>query len=307
MRWLSIKYKMLIYLNLIDMPSEYEKSQRFSGMRTNPYKDTPKNAIRNKIAGKKRKVKATNGDVSKRKGLSEYQLKNQEEFMKVRPGETQKEWSLRTRFRRIRTEEEIALTKRGKRAVDKLQMRMQKSKKPFVQLFVLEKDFNFLKYYIFINNWATVKFNIPQKDLEIGFHFYENIYFTREEFENKCRLFCITQKKTFFRFKREGYIVPNMSRVNNDNIRKETGVYKLSKEFINILTKIYHKIAYQEPFDFKPNIYRTIPVELEETIIEMAKENEEIISGRKEPDKIIIHKENEDRRYKKNRISEENS
>jgi hypothetical protein len=286
--------------------AEYRKSTRYTGMKKNPHEISPKNAIRDKVAGRKKKPKASPGSVSKRKGLSEYQLKTQEEFMKVRLGETREQWLIRTRYRRIRTEEELSLTKAGKRKVDKLTLERQDPKNKRIQLWVLNKDFNFLKYYVFIINWAVIKFDITQRDLEIGFHFYENIHFTHEEFTNKTRLFLKpTAGDLFFKFKKKGYLISNKSTVNSE-VRRETGLYKLSPAFINILTKVYEKIAYAESFDFKPTLYKTIPTELEAVIIQMAQENQDIVLGKKEPDTIIIHEQHEDKRYKQGSPSKEN-
>ncbi|HEY6143755.1 MAG TPA: hypothetical protein VIV55_10125 [Flavobacterium sp.] len=272
------------------------KGSKFSGMKKNPYSNSPKNAIRNKEVGKKRKKKSSNGSVSSKKGLSPYQVRTQAEFMKVREGETTKQWLWRTRFRRLRTEEELAITQNGRKILEKIRMKRNKTTKKKLQVYAQSKNFNFLKYYVFIINWAATKHDIAQTDLEIGFHFYDNIPFTKEQFCNKCLLFS-NSNKHFTRFKNMGYIRPIFTIVNNEGEKKPTGLYKLSVHFVNILTMVYEKLAYQSNFNFRPSHTKTIPPQLEELIIKMAEENNEIITGKKQPDKILIHKTEKNEQY----------
>jgi hypothetical protein len=268
------------------------KNSRFAGMKGgSPYANSPKNAIRDKVNGKKRKQKAKTGSVSSSRGLSPYQLRTQEEFLKVRPGETKEKWLLRTRFRRIRTEDELALTVNGRKLIEKLEVRRNRRHKRKIQLHIIEKDFNFMKYYVFVINWAVIKYNISQMDLEIGFHFYENIHFTKDQFINKCLLIGNPKANVFNRFIKEGFIYQTQSIINDDNVKKPTGLFRLSVRFINVLTSIYDKIAYQSKFDFRSTLNRKVPPELEKVIMEMAAENTAIITGKKEPDRFVIIKQ----------------
>jgi hypothetical protein len=267
------------------------KNTKFSGMKQSPYVNSPKNAIRDKSKSKKRKKKVGNGSVTSKKGLSAYQLRTQEQFMKVRPGETKEQWLFRTRFRRVRSEDEVALTQNGRKRIEKMELTRNRQFKKRVQFRIAEKNFNFLKYYVFIINWASIKFDIPQTDLEIGFHFYENIHFTKSEFANKSLLIGNTTTAAFNRFKKEGYLEEHFSTMGIGTDKKSTGYYRLTSRFIKVLTKIYDKIAYQSHFDFRPTIERKIPPEVEAMIMEMSAENQDIISGQREPDSFIIHKE----------------
>jgi hypothetical protein len=154
----------------------------------------------------------------------------------------------------------------------------------------IEKDFNFLKYYIFIINWAAVKFNIRQTDLELGFHFYENVHFTKEEFINKCRLFTHSNERYFKRFLDSHYIYELKTIRGGYTQPQSLGIYRLSARFINVLTAIYDKLTFEEPHDFKPSLERKIPPELEAVLIEMAQENTDIINGKKQPSLISLIK-----------------
>lgn len=261
------------------------KNSRFSGMKTHPYVNTAKNAIKENT----RKKKQANSSISKKKGLSAYQLRTQEEFMKVREGETREQWVMRTRFRRIRTEEEIALTNAGRKRLEKKDLRRKNSKKKKVlQLKTLNKDFDFLKYYVFIINWAVAKFNISQLDLEIGFHFYENVHFTKDQFLNKCKLCVKANDNTFKRFIDNGYMYENQTSIEDGINKRKTGLFRLTGRFVGVLTAVYEKIAFQSEFNFKPTYTRTIPLELEKVIIQMAEENKAIVTGKKEPQNMLI-------------------
>jgi hypothetical protein len=94
-----------------------------------------------------------------------------------------------------------------------------------------------------------------------------------------------------------GYIKPIFTVVENDGEKKATGLYKLSVHFVNILTIVYEKLSFQSNFNFRPSQRKTIPPKLEELIINMAQENNEIISGKKQPDKILIHKTEKNEQY----------
>lgn len=271
------------------------RNPKYAGMKVNPYKDAYKNVC-DKVTGRKktRKRKANHSSITSKRGLSAYQLRTQEEFMKIRENETHAQWSMRTRFRRIRTEEEIAMTKAGQKRLErleKLHIYKKKSRKIKPQIKTLAKDFDFLKYYVFIINWASIKYNIAQADLEIGFHFYENIHFSQDQFQNKCALISYTSRFAFHRFKKEGYIYEFKTKQGSDDGQKKaTGRYRLTTKFINVLTAIYEKIAYVVPFDFTPTYTQSMPPELEKMILEMAQENQDILTGKKEPDKIILLK-----------------
>lgn len=266
------------------------KNERFSGMKGgSPYANSPKNAIRDKDAGKKPKKKRGNGSITSKKGLSKYQLRTQEEFLKVRPGETKEQWLFRTRFRRIRSEEELALTFEGRKQLEKIALQKSRSQKKRIQLRVQAKDFNFLKYYIFIINWAVIKYNIPQSDLELGLHLYDNEHFTKDEFMNKCLLFHNTSANIFNRFKKEGYIYETKSTMGDGTEKKPTNLYKLTTRFVNILTAIYKRVAYQAHYNFLPAENKPASPELNKMIMEMAMENLDIMNGKKEPDLFLNH------------------
>lgn len=261
-----------------------KKPNRYPGLKVNPYKGMQNNLHDKETGKKKRKKKATPGSVDKKKGLSEYQAKTQDKFMLVREGESEKQWLHRTRFRRLRTEEELANTVRGKKRQYIIQQRVKRQLKNKIISKTAVKDFNFLKYYVFIINWATVKYDVKQKDLEIGLHFYENIQFTRDEFVNKCRLCaCRNPEAVFYRFKNLEYIYEMRSIQGNNGVARPLHVFKLGRKFTNVLTAIYDRIGFQEATEFKPAFLNTVPPELDKLIYEMAEENLDIMTGKKPP------------------------
>lgn len=274
------------------------KNPRFSGMKQDPYANVTKNLKSDTGKGRKIKKRASAGSVTKKKGLSSYQRRTNEEFLKVRDGETKEQWQKRTRWRRVLSEEELAATVEGKRKADRLLAKRNAPKKRYVEIYHTDKNFNFLKYYVFVINWATIKFDICQMDLEIGFHFYDIPYFSHEQFNSKCQMFSNPTVDTFFRFKRQGLIYECTSIIDNGKVKRPVGVFKLSPSFVNVLTKIYEKLSYQDPFDFVVMPKKPITYEMEVIMNEMAQENQDIISRKKEPHRIIFYKASEDGRRK---------
>ncbi len=267
-----------------------KKPKKYPGLKKQPYAHL-RNHLQSKETGKKKRKKRVGiGSITKKKGLSPYQLRTQEEFLKVRPGESKEAWLHRTRFRRVRTEEELATTKAGKRKLYLLQTKKKNSYKNKIVIRNIEKDFNFLKYYVFIINWASIHYNIPQTDLELAFHFYENVPFSKDEFVNKCLLVNNLKGNTFNRFKNEGYIIEFRTKQGGMDDAVCNNLYKLSRKFINVLTAIYEKIAFQHHFDYKATFQKIIPKELEGMLIEMANENYEIVKGTKKPSQISLIK-----------------
>jgi hypothetical protein len=267
---------------------EEKKEQRFRGMKKKPYAGL-QNGVRDKEKGKVRKKKSRNGTITKAKGLSPYQLRTQEEFLKIREGETTKEWAHRTRFRRIRTEEEIAATAIGKKKIGIFKKKSKQYENSRVRIKVFDKEFNFLKFYIFVINWASIKYNLPQQDLEIGFHFHQNLPFTKAQFCNKCTLFTKNGRTIFNRLRKNGQIQGfYSSQLNRKGEKVKTNMFNLSHSFVMVLNEIYKKITYTTSFDFESNMATTMTPELEKLIIEMATENKDILEGKKEPYKFLI-------------------
>lgn len=266
---------------------EEQKKDRFRGMKKKPYANLQNGVNCNKP--KPRKKKVMNGSIAKAKGLSAYQLRTQEEFLKVRPGETQAQWEKRTRFRRERPEEEIAATTIGKKKIAVFKAKSKKIEDSRIRIQQHDKDFNFLKFYIFVINWASVKYGISQQDLEIGFHFHLNLPFTKAQFLNKCLLFTKRGHATFVRLHSAGHIIEFMTvQTSKDKEKKGTNMYCLSHSFVMVLNEIYKKITFTTSFDFKANTSRTMSPELEKLLHEMSQENNEILTGKKEPYKFLI-------------------
>jgi hypothetical protein len=117
------------------------------------------------------------------------------------------------------------------------------------------------------------------------------VHFTKDQFMNKCFMISNYSKNAFQRFLKEGYISEFYTKTGSENGQKQsTGLFKLTHRFIIILTAIYEKIGYEKEFDFKPSYTKSLPPKVEEMILKMAQENQEIVTGKKEPDKIIIQK-----------------
>ncbi len=245
--------------------------------------------------------------------LSAYQRRTHTQFMKVRVGETREQWLHRTRFRRLLTPEECQTSISRKKIIypaaikprnDKLSRRRNNSQKAldkYIMYQVTQKDYGFLRNYIFVANWACVRYNISLTDLEIGMLFYNNVFpFSKEQFD---RRLCMTPKPqgNFTRFKRLGYLreVIDTKRYFEKTVKKKTGLYLLSPTINRAIKAMYDKLVLVGNFgligqhvDYKKvNLRTPQEKEVQEEIKKMYVEFMDIIEGNKEPEKYIENEE----------------
>lgn len=147
-----------------------------------------------------------------------------------------------------------------------------------------QKDFNFLKYYAFVIEWAAFKYNIKKEYIEFAFFFYEGTPFSKEEFNKRVRY--ISGARNYFRiFYRNGYIRPLTAPENKGSY--ETGYYILTKEFVIYISQIYKKITMQTKFKgWTSKIKNPMPPDMIKMIDEMNEEMEDISNGLKSQEKI---------------------
>jgi len=250
----------------------------FSGMLIN------KNSIVKKVVKKRNPP----GDLNKNIPLSKRQLQKMDEFLKVRENETWEKWNIRTKRYRVLSEEELMMTRSGKRIITLGRKKILKYKDEQIIVTIRDKEFHFMKYYLFFIKWAEQKYGIRQNDLELGFHLYENIPLTREQFVNKCLISGTNGETIFKRFIREGYIV-KIGHVNPYNKQRQNfPFYILSIGFSKRITSIYKKIVTYSDHDFRGKLGKTMSDEMQKMILEMNTEIQEIIKGTRSRDKINL-------------------
>lgn len=228
-------------------------------------------------------------------GLSPRQLASQEEFLKVREGETQTEWERRTRYRRVLPQEEIDRTVKGrliKKKNEKAKTNFKVYQKQWDKERTVynEREHDYLKFYAPIMNWASIKFDIRKEDLEIGFFFYNHPIFTREQFNNMCGMFSRKPNIVFGRFLRNGYIASRkMGKEKKADLH-----YRLSVEMVAKMRHIYEVMQLEKiprDIDYKKNSSKRNILQV--TLRELQKEVQEIESGKSTADRIIFRNEEE--------------
>jgi len=228
------------------------------------------------------------------------------EFMKVRPGETPGNWAFRVRKYRPMTDNEI-LTMTGntneKRDL-RNRVRIQKAKKVKSEkkrrrVQIHETHYDYLKYYLFVKKWASVKYSILPEDLEIGLCLYDNLPFTREQFYNRFK--AVTKPfGAFKRFYDLGYTRKVMAQTRKTGAGKskngmvQTFEYTLTKEFRKKLTEFYKVLEGDRLAKNKTVDKKKIDENIERVIMEMRNEMDEISRGQKSSDSVAYRNDYEE-------------
>lgn len=256
---------------------------RFWGMKT-------KNK---KIGLKNRKVRRPN---SAKKDLNDYQDKTRKDFLRRQVGESQEEWQVRTKRKRVievKSKNRISLSTNGKMKAWRRDLKgREKETKLNITVRFLEKPFEYLNCYAFVMRWASIRFDILKDDLELGFYFFGGEPFTKIEFLQYCRMLG-TVRGVFHRFWREGYIIP-YSIMSSKGAVKDTEYFSLSIEFIMKIKQVYAVISKVAPMQLGTKHHRAVQnIELVEFLLKLNNEIEETILGTRNKDKILFRNDSE--------------
>lgn len=179
----------------------------------------------------------------RKRGMSPRMKKNNEEFMKVRPGETIIDWEKRTRVRRIRMMEEIENSSIIKNKKAQARKKIVRSYKKFQKNNIItatwEHTNDFLYLHGLMRTWASLKFEIEKDDIEVLLYFYKlNRIFERQEFETISK--AIKGKVYMIRhFVRLGYVIKSERelRGKKENVRE---FFQLSFQ-VNYRLKLFYE------------------------------------------------------------------
>lgn len=253
------------------------KKWNHSGMKKKPWDNVKKNG------GLKKKKYAPymyKGRI--KSGMSDYQKRTMNEFMKVREGETQEQWLKRTARRRIKNnDEKLELSD-----WNKLKLRLIRSQKKLkekhdseIEYQVRERDFDFMKYYGIVITYFSFKYSIRVEDYSVGFYFYSNIPFTRQRFENALKLITGGHIKKINRFISDGLI----EEIINTKTEKETSLYRLTNPFVRKLGQIYDVLGQMNTIQLKQPLFSDMHPELKQMIQDMNDFIMDVKSGKQNP------------------------
>lgn len=231
--------------------------------------------------------------VKPKPGMSQYQLKRYNEFMKVKEGETHEQWQKRTRRHRVVDEEEAAkLNPQNK--IHIMYRKREKSRKAYLNSIHRDqsklREHNYLKYYGVVMNFLSIKHNIRKDYIEMFMFFYENDPFTRARFENAAVLICGSSKDVFKIFYHMGYIYPMTKYVvneKNEEVPVELGLYKLNNHSVKLITEIYKILSKEKEIrTYRQPLMSPLSKDEKQIFMEMNQEINEIMTGKKPTSEI---------------------
>ena len=262
--------------------------------KSNSRKLGSKNKIQGQIAKAPRKT------ASVKKDNSDYSALTNEEFLKVREGETQKQWEQRTRKRRpisltnhhSKRDKEIEFLPNGTLRFHRRKLEgLTRHTKTSILVKYHEKPHDFMKNYSLVMRWASIKYAMMKDDIEIGFYFYDHEPFTKETFNRYC-VQLGTVRGVFARFYKSGYINPIEIDMGPYRKSETVKVYTLSFEFISKIRKIYEVIAQLVPVTLTMQKgKKLVDKDLTDELLKMYDEANEIIVGLRKPDKMRFRNE----------------
>lgn len=255
---------------------------------------TTKNKIQGQIA------KAPKKTASVKKDNSDYSALTNDDFLKVRDGETVEQWAERTKRRRpisvsnhnSKRDKEIKFLPNGGLQFHRRKLEgLKRHTKTTILVKYHEKPHDFMKNYSLVMRWASIKYGMTKDDIEIGYYFYDHEPFTKETFNR----FCVqlgAVRGVFARFYKSGYINPIEIDMGPYRKTETVKVYTLSMEFIVRIRKIYEVIAKLVPVTLETLKGRKpIEKDLTDELLKMYEEANEIIVGLRKPDKIRFRNE----------------
>lgn len=116
-------------------------------------------------------------------------------------------------------------------------------KKKAVKVITANREFDFLKFYSIVKNWASVNYNLTFEEIEMLLYFYSEPLFTRKEFDiyNSAML---KKNKSIGRFVTMGLI----EGLPGNTVIKVAGnkLYRLTVTANRRVSSIYKKLTLQE-------------------------------------------------------------
>jgi hypothetical protein len=132
---------------------------------------------------------------------------------------------------------------------------------------------DYLKYWRVIRQFAKIKYNLTQADLDMLLFLYSEKYFGRDKFEEFDNLLGWDVNR-FFRLKQTGWIIMFRNRVGN---RK--ALYQLTLKATRMIQSIYRKLNGEEipvsntnnkmfakNVSYSDKVYRDMIIEMNKTI-----------------------------------------
>lgn len=262
------------------MGEEKPKPKRFSGMKKKPYAN-PHNKK------KKSHYKPLTFRNRTRGGLSDLQKERLAEFLKVREGETVDEWKKRTKFNRIIDIDDVEgmrFTKRLRVTVVQKQVRDIENKNRYLRVRLMEREFDFMRYYGIVINYYSIKYGIRVEDFQLGFYFYSGVPFTKNRFDNAAVLHLGTSRLKLKQFIDKGFVeemTTTKLRYKESSIVEKTSMYRLTANFIDKLTYIYRTLGKMNIIRMNQPVITALSPEEKQIIMDMNDEIMDIHTGRK--------------------------
>ena len=258
---------------------------------------TTKNKVSGEIAKKENKL----GSVKKDK--SDHHAKTTDEILKVKKGETQKEWENRVKRNRVikldnystQRYQEVEFMENGKIVFRKRKLTGQHNNlKKTINAQYREMPFDYMRNYALIMRYITVKYDILQSDIELGYYFYDEAPFTKDYFNQVCAQLGLI-RGVFSRFYKSGYICGIEVDMGGKRDNLQTKLYALSTEFGFKIRDVYKIISGLTPLVIRDEkgsskLYR----DDYDTLYRMYLESKEIIKGIKKPEKIRFRNETDE-------------
>jgi hypothetical protein len=264
------------------------KSRHYPGMKKQP------ELGRKKLPKKKYGPFSHNGKI--KPGMTDFQKRTMNEFLKVREGETVKEWQRRTARRRVKEIDEIRELSlmnpirvfQRNRERDAITQRNK-----YIKVQPMEREFDFMRYYGIVSNYYSIKHGIRKEDIEVGFYFYSNIPFTRDRFENAMILMTGTKTGKFMRWLRDGLLeeLTQTKKVfNAPNKIVKTNLYRLPRVFVDKLTHLYRTLGMMNTINMNNPVLTILSPQEKQMIKDMNDHIMDIQTGRKPQDLIKPNK-----------------
>ena len=247
-------------------------------------------------------VKKKAGDF--KKGLSEYQKKNLEKLMARKEGESDLRYYMRIKRYRELTPEEYEVIKNTRSEIAKQRAERVKKNKYLHDMShmtltqVNQREYFELKYMNFVLRYAAVKAGIDVDDFRILLFFYDNRPFTKEEFVYICKLnFGPDYKIRLQKFINKGYVkrfYKEYVSIRGVKKVKNTKMFMLKMQVVIKITKFYEKYNELLMLDNNKVTKELMPDDIQTIVNEMEREINQITSGRKKADTIVVTDDNEE-------------
>lgn len=248
---------------------------------------------RKRLWGMKRRRKTPRSNAKTK--LTNQQKDRNARMRKVKEGESLKTWENRVRKKKLLSEEQIErVLNRKKIWIWKRKETKERELKAIkrsnvLEIEILERHFNFLKYTGVLINFYTTRFGISRIDLEILFLLNDNPCFNVDRFRNACILTANNSNGYFQRFLKEGYITPiNGYRTDTKGVKTEytTNLFKVSRKCNRIISDIYVYLAKLQSFKTNQPELKLCPKEALVFLEEMNQEIEAYLVGDKKQQSI---------------------